>query len=355
MVLWPRVGNPCGARTEVESRDPMTLREALDQGILLLEKATVPSPRITAEVLLMHVAHCNRAHLYAHPERELTSSEWAQYGRCLSERLQGKPTQYITGHQEFWGMDFLVNPAVLIPRPETELVVEVSLDLARRNFGPAGDCHIADVGTGSGCIAVALASELPHARIYALDRSPEALETARQNAKRLGVEARITFLLTDLLEVAGSRKPAGEQRAASGEWNGQQEVGNSEEEPFTEAPLAEQRVPGSGSMHLPKLQIVVSNPPYVAERDRDNLEREVREFEPQSALFAGESGLDVYDKLIPQAAQVMGAGGYLVLELGYDSQEHVRSLLNTPEWDEVRWLPDLAGIVRVVSAQRTRE
>ena len=288
-------------------------------------------------------------------------------------------------------MDFLVNPAVLIPRPETELVVEVSLDLARRHFMSGGECRIADVGTGSGCIAVALARELPHARIYALDRSPQALETARQNAKRLGVEARITFLLSDLLEVPGDREQAGERRAASGEWNRERETGNreqgigdrksepkpqgsgllvangeqrkggkqriweSEQEPLARALPAERNVPVSASLHLPQLQMVVSNPPYVAERDRDDLKREVRDFEPQSALFAGELGRDVYDKLIPQAAEAMGPGGYLVLELGWNSQEHVRSLLNTPEWDKVRWLPDLAGIVRVVSARRTRE
>ena len=165
----------------------MQLKAALAEGIELLEKDCVPSPRLTAEVLLMHAAQCDRAHLHAYPERELSPSEWAHYGHCLNERLRGKPTQYITGRQEFWGMEFRVNPTVLIPRPETEHVVEAALDLARPHFPSDGDCRIADVGTGSGCIAVALASELPHAKLYALDHSPEALETARQNACRLGV------------------------------------------------------------------------------------------------------------------------------------------------------------------------
>src|SRR3989304_2128399 len=174
----------------------MRLKEALEQGVELLEKGGVPSPRITAEVLLLHAARCARAHLYAHPERELTEVEWIHFGRYLNERLEGKPTQYITGHQEFWGLDFLVNPSVLIPRPETELVVEAAIQLARQL--PSDSLTISDVGTGSGCIAIALAAELPQALIFALDQSAAALDTARANAQRLGVEQRITFLRSDL-------------------------------------------------------------------------------------------------------------------------------------------------------------
>ena len=287
----------------------MQLKDALAQGIELLEKASVPSPRLTAEVLLMHAVHCDRAHLHAHPERELSDSEWVHYGRYLNERLQGKPTQYITGRQEFWGMEFLVNPSVLIPRPETEHVVEAALELARAHFPPGGDCRIADVGTGSGCIAVALASELPHATIYALEQSPEALETARQNARWLGVKNQITFLQSDLLEIDS-----------------------------VEA--------------LPQLEMVACNPPYVAERDQSKVQAEVRNFEPHAAVFAGESGQEAYRKLIPQATRALRLGGYLVLELGYDAEERVRNLLPSSEWDEVRSWPDLAGIVRVVTARR---
>ena len=288
----------------------MQMKSALEQGIELLEKAGVPSPRMTAEVLLMHAARCNRAYLYAHPERELSEVEWIHYGRYLNERLEGKPTQYITGHQEFWGLDFLVNPSVLIPRPDTELVVGASLEMARQHFPEVAECNIADVGTGSGCIAVALAKELPQAKIFALDRSSAALETARDNAKRLGVEQRIEFLLSDLLS------------------------------------------PSSGEK-LPPLQMVVSNPPYVAERDRQNVIPEVRNFEPGGAVFAGESGGEVYIRLIPQAAQALSPGGYLVLELGYDAQGRVEGLLSPGVWEEVRWWPDLAGIVRVVTARRS--
>ena len=299
----------------------MQLKTALEQAIALLEKGGVPSPRLTAEVLLMHATHCDRAHLYAHGERELTEVEWIHYGRYLRERLDGKPTQYITGHQEFWGLDFLVNPSVLIPRPETEQVVETAVALAREHFPPDAELNIADVGTGSGCIAVALAKELPHARIYALDQSPQALDTARRNAARLGVEQRIVFTQSDLLELC------------SGE-------------------------------SLPPLEIIVSNPPYVSERDRATLMREVRDFEPPEALFAGESGNDVYARLIPQAARALLPGGFLVLELGIDSQEHAAALLSSPEgkkqwdkeqekqWENITWRRDLAGIVRVVSARR---
>jgi len=294
----------------------MRLKQALDQAIALLEKSSIPSPRLTAEVLLMHAARCDRAHLYGHAERELTEVEWIHYGRYLRERLDGKPTQYITGHQEFWGLDFLVNPSVLIPRPETEQVVETAVALARAHFPPGTELNIADVGTGSGCIAVALATELPHARIYALDQSPQALETARKNSARLGVEQRIVFSQSDLLELCSGPEPA---------------------------------------EGLPPLQMVISNPPYVSERDREKLMREVRDFEPPQALFAGESGSDVYGRLIPQAARSLALGGFLVLELGYDAQERVAAPLSSPEgekqWDNIEWRRDLAGIIRVVSAR----
>jgi release factor glutamine methyltransferase len=292
----------------------MRLKEALEQGVKLLEKGGVPSPRLNAEVLLMHAARCDRAHLFAHGERELTDSEWVHYGRYLKERLQGKPTQYITGHQEFWGLDFLVNPSVLIPRPETELVVEAALQIIRRHDSEdpeRTEWTIADVGAGSGCIGIALAKELPQARIIALDQSPQALDTARTNARRLSVEPRITFLLSDLL------------------------------------------VPCSGEP-LPPLQMIVSNPPYVSEQDRENVMPEVRNFEPPAAVFAGTSGLEIYSRLIPQAAQALPSGGYLVLELGYDVVEGVRGLLSPTHWDSLQWLPDLAGITRVVTARRVK-
>ena len=290
----------------------MRLQEAVKRGAELLEAGGVPSPRLNAEVLLMHAARCDRAHLYAHGERELNSSEWAHYSRYLKERMEGRPTQYITGHQEFWGLDLLVNPSVLIPRPETEVVVEVALEVLREKFPGGRGCTIADVGTGSGCIAIALATELPEARIIALEQSPEALETAKFNAARLSVESRIAFFPSDLLMIS------------------------------------------TGEL-LPALQMVVSNPPYVSTNDAANVMPEVSKYEPSAALFAGESGLEVYARLIPQAAETLPAGGALVLELGYDVEEEVRELLAGGEWEGIAWHQDLAGITRVVSARRARD
>ena len=287
----------------------MTLQTALKQGAKLLETGGVPSPRLNAEVLLMHAARCDRTHLYAHGERELTDSEWVHYGRYLKERLDGKPTQYITGHQEFWGLDFLVNPSVLIPRPETEVVVETALEMVREKSRDGRGCTVADVGTGSGCIAIALATGLPEARLLALDQSPEALETAKFNAARLSVESHITFLRSDLL------------RLSSGE-------------------------------PLPALQMVVSNPPYVSTQDAAHVMPEVSRYEPPAAVFAGESGLEAYARLIPQTAEALPAGGALVLELGYDVEEGVSRLLAGGEWGGIAWRQDLAGITRVVSARR---
>ena len=202
----------------------MQLRPALTAAIARLTAEHVPSPRLNAELLLMFTLSCDRAYLYAHPERELTSDEETRYDAALTERARGVPAQYITGHQEFWGMDLIVTPAVLIPRPETEHVVETVLELAaaraaerRKNAahgvsrgisaedGEAPEerkkapTRIADIGTGSGCIALALAKELPQAEIHATDISAAALEVARANAARHQLERRIQFHEADLL------------------------------------------------------------------------------------------------------------------------------------------------------------
>ncbi len=282
----------------------MQLRQALNSGIETLEAARVGSPRMNAEVLLMFVLACDRAYLYAHPERELTADETARYDEALAERSRGKPSQYITGHQEFWGMDLIVSPAVLIPRPETEHVVETVLGLARQGEAPAR-LRIVDVGTGSGCIALALARELPHAEMHALDISPAALEIARVNASRLGLAGRITFQESDLLEAL---PPA------------------------------------------PGFDVVVSNPPYVPEEHPEKVQREVREFEPRHAVFAGKQGLAVYERLIPQARQRLKPGGWLVVEIGYSIEDAVSALLS--DWNEIRVTRDLQGIPRVVAARK---
>src|SRR6266852_5501617 len=173
-----------------------TLDHSLRTGIETLTRAEVASPRLTTETLLMFVLHSDRAHLFAHPERILTADESSQWDAVLAQRVRGVPTQYITGHQEFWGMDLIVSPSVLIPRPETEHVVETVLELARSFSSP----RIVDVGTGSGCIALALAKELPNAGIYAVDISSAALEIARKNTARHGLQGRVRFHESDLLD-----------------------------------------------------------------------------------------------------------------------------------------------------------
>jgi len=281
------------------------LGEVLQYALQVLTAEQVPSPRMNAEVLLMFVLGVDRAYLYAHPEREVTADEQARYDEALRERATGKPSQYITGHQEFWGMDLIVTPAVLIPRPETEHVIETVLELARQY--PAKS--IVDVGTGSGCIALALARELPKAEITATDISPEALEVAQANAARHQLEKRISFVEADLLQKRDVASYVS-----------------------TEADL------------------VVSNPPYVSEEERDKVQREVRKFEPKVAVFGGAHGFDIYRRLIPQAKDALKPGGWLVMEIGFSQEREIRGLLSG--WSELRVTADLQGIPRVVAARK---
>lgn len=255
---------------------------------------------MNAELLAMFVLGCDRAYLYAHSERPLTRNEKASYDDALTERARGVPAQYITGHQEFWGMDVIVSPAVLIPRPETEHVIETMLQLARDR--PAN--NVVDVGTGSGCIALALAKEFPQARIHATEISVEALEIARANAARHQLEDRIQFHETDLL--------AGMEEGA--------------------------------------FDYVVSNPPYIGDWEVDSVEAQVRRFEPRRALFAGPSGLEVFARLIPEARRALQPGGWLIMEMGHSGRERVCELLK--DWEEIRITNDLQGIARVVAARR---
>jgi release factor glutamine methyltransferase len=286
------------------------LKPALTDAVARLSGEHIPSPRLNAETLLMFTLNCDRAYLFAHPERELTSDEESRYAAALEERARGVPAQYITGHQEFWGMDLIVTPAVLIPRPETELLVEAVLEVAtagepRAQAGPsgAGPLRIADVGTGSGAIALALARELPQAEIHATDVSSAALEIAGANAGRHQLSHRIHFLQTDLL--AGLSPP---------------------------------------------FDLIVSNAPYVAESEEDQVQLEVLKFEPRSAVFAGPLGTEVIQRLIPQSWEILRPGGWLVLEISGTIAESVRNLLR--RWDQVQVLPDLQSIPRVVRGRK---
>ncbi len=288
----------------------MPLREALQSAIARLTDEHVPSPRLNAETLLMFTLNCDRAHLYAHPERELTPEERSRYDEALAQRAKGVPAQYITGHQEFWGLDLIVSPAVLIPRPETEHLIETILPLAK----PLKSPMIVDVGTGSGAIALALAKELPHAEIHATDNSPAALEIAEANAARLQLEFR-----------KSNHQPA-ERRLI-----------------FHDTDLLHGLAAGT-------FDFVVSNPPYVGLCEEDEVQLEVRKFEPRNAVFAGPTGLEVIEKLIPAAREVLKPGGYLVMEISGTIAEGVRTLLR--DWEDITVTNDLQGIPRVASARK---
>jgi release factor glutamine methyltransferase len=258
---------------------------------------------MNAELLLMFALGRDRAYLYGHPEQELTIEEQTRYAEALEQRSRGIPAQYITGHQEFWGMDLIVSPAVLIPRPETEHMIETVLARVRQAPSPA-KLRIIDVGTGSGCIALALAKELPDADIHATDISPTALDIARANAARHQLTSQIQFHEADLLE--------GIQRES--------------------------------------FDFVVSNPPYVGESEEDQVQLEVRKFEPRQAVFAGPTGLEVIERLIPQAHEVLKPGGWLMIEMSGTIADRVRNTLN--DWREYQITNDLQGIPRVASAQK---
>jgi release factor glutamine methyltransferase len=315
----------------------MDIRTALKLGIAQLRAASVSSHTLAAELLLLYATGRTRTSLYAHPEDQLSDSEFQVYFSLIERRAEGVPTQHLTSKQEFWGLEFEVTPDVLIPRPETEHVIEVALDrLALRDLrmknsqNMAGEClAIADIGTGSGCIAIALGKELPAAEIYALDISPVALAVAQRNAERLGLAERIQFLESDLLDKLSA---FGARHAAP--------------------PLGKHSFSGSG--HLTQLfDLIVSNLPYIGRREVATLAREVRDHEPAVALFGGEEGYELYGSLIKQSAKHLKAGGILVLELGHDSLPAVQPLLDTATWANVGVTNDLAGIPRVLAAERT--
>lgn len=275
----------------------MTLQTALQQGTELLEKQGITVPRLTAEVLLCHALRCERSYLYAHSQDELTENGWIHYGRYLNERLKGKPTQYITKKQEFYGRDFRVTPDVLIPRPETEHLVEAAVS----SIKSSGPTKIIDVGTGSGAIAVSIALETG-LRLIACDISTAALGVAENNRARYG--APVAFFAGDLLSAVA---------------------------------------PGS-------IDLLVSNPPYVPGADSANMQQEVRDWEPHVALFAGETGLEIYLRLIQQAQAAVKQGGQLMMELGYQSLGGVREML-AQAWTDIDVVHDLAGWPRVITAK----
>jgi len=272
------------------------IRAAITQGAELLEHHGVGDARLTAQVLLAHALNRDRTYLYTYPERELSTVEWIHYGRYLHERLNGKPVQHILKSAEFYGRRIRVTPDVLIPRPETEHVVERALALA------PGARRIADVCTGSGILAITLALELKPEATVASDISAPALEVARANAAAL--DAKVDFVHCDLLESL----------------NG----------PF---------------------DLIVANPPYIPSSVIDTLDAEVRDHDPRLALNGGPDGLDLYRRLIPQAWARLAPGGWLIMEIGCDQGASIQAIFDAG-WSELNVTNDLAGHPRVLEARR---
>jgi release factor glutamine methyltransferase len=294
--------------------DRPTLRFALDEAQkVLAEGSHRERARRDTETLLLHALRknapeTNLAWLIAHDGEPLAPDAADAFCNLVERRLFDEPMQYIIGEAEFYGLPFYVNRDVLIPRPETEHLVEKAIAQAPklRLTGAHPVLRIVDVGTGSGAIAVALAYALPFAETTAIDISAAALDVARGNAARIGFAGRMRFLVGDLLEPV-----AGEQ-----------------------------------------FDMVVSNPPYVPESDRATLDVEVRDYEPAQALFAGQDGLAIYRRLIPAAFGALVPGGYVLLEIGYGQQEPIHALLKKEGFTGIEFFGDLQGIPRVAMAQR---
>jgi len=319
-----RQENPFESPAQGSAARDFDIRAALKEGIARLRAAKAPSYTLAAELLLIHSLGCDRTWLYTHPEALLDPATAEKFFALVARRAAGEPTQYLTGKQEFWGLEFEVTPAVLIPRPETEHLVEVALErLGPRGIkirldtgAPSPQLRIADMGTGSGCLAIALAHELPHADVVATDISAAALDVARRNAARHHVAGRVHFVQTNMLDALIPQSPSAARES-----------------------------------HL--FDVIVSNPPYVALEDAATLPREVREHEPHAALFGGRTGVEMYARLIEQAGALLREGGILVVELGYGCADAVLKIVReTPGWVNISVTNDLAGIPRVLAAEK---
>ena len=284
--------------------ESMTVGDAIDWGADILDESdeSGSNSREDSMLLLRHVLGIQPAEMHAYRERPLTGLQTEAFNALIQQRAHGTPIQHLTGEQEFFGLPFFVTSDVLIPRPETEHLVEAAI--ARLQHHPAP--RIADVGTGSGAIAVALAHALPHAEVIALDISPAALGVAMRNAQRNHVAHRIRFVESDLLA------------AIQGE----------------------------------SFDAIVSNPPYIAFSERPTLPVEVREYEPALALFAGPTGLEFYQRLIPAAHLLLVPAGWLIMEIGHGQRDAVRALLEHQAWDAIEFIPDLQSIPRVAIARK---
>ncbi|WP_282938730.1 peptide chain release factor N(5)-glutamine methyltransferase [Paenibacillus sp. RC67] len=289
----------------------LTIREAYVEASSFLQGYDVSEASNCAELLIQHLLGWNRSEMLFRWHEMFPVELEKQWHELLERKAAGEPVQYIIGEQDFYGLTFKVTPAVLIPRPETELLVEQMVLLGSRLW-PGKDAAplVADIGAGSGAIAVTLAAQCPHWRLMSSDISPTALMVARENAERLGVGERVTFLEGDLLE-----------------------------------PYIEQQL---------RIDAVVSNPPYIPEEDEAGLQPEVRLYEPASALYGGQDGLVLYRRLIAQLGELVKMPSLVGLEVGMGQAEAVsRMLAEAAEWDEIRIVPDLAGIGRHVMAWKS--
>ncbi len=275
----------------------MRIREALFESVRRLRSSGVAVPEMTARVLLSDVLGQDQAWLEAHSEEAVGPGQLERFRSALRARADGVPLQYIRGVQEFFGLEFAVTPAVLIPRPETEHLVEAALQRIR-----PGD-RVVDIGTGSGAIAVSLALNAPSAKVLASDISLDALAVASRNAARLGAEVR--FLAADAAYALASTT----------------------------------------------VEMVVTNPPYVPRADACGLQKELYH-EPAVALYGGEDGLEVFERIARSAWEALRRGGWLLAEIGFGSRDAVRRLLRSRGWEQPAFLSDLAGIDRVVITRR---
>lgn len=282
----------------------MTIRKAIREAGSRFGQKGYSTPGLDAEVLLAHCLGVDRAVLFRDPDRPLTPRERQTFEDLTGRRLRGEPVAYIVGRKEFWSLDFKVGPGVLVPRPETEILVQTVLETAAR-LGKAA-LRILEVGTGSGAVSVALARELESARIVSTDLSPEALKVARENAASHAVADRIFFIAGNLLG------------------------------PFHGA-----------------FDMILSNPPYLSESEYENLPGEMRRFEPKSALVAGPEGTEFHRAMIRHAEGLLANGGWLFLEIGFGQKGAVRDLIvRSGGYDSVRFTRDYAGIDRVAAARR---
>lgn len=283
----------------------ITIAQSLAEAVVVMREGGVSDARRDAATLLAHVIKRDRVYLITRADEELTGEQLAQFRAHVGRRAMGEPVQYITGRQEFYGLDFVVTPDVLIPRPETELLVETALALLQGRSAPL----VCDVGTGSGCIPIALLHERSDARSVAIDLSPAALHVAARNAARHGVNERLTLIAANCFAAL--------------------------------APAAA------------RFQLIASNPPYIAEKDLPTLQSEVRDYEPRMALTPGGDGLAVIRRLLTDAPQFLLPGGHLVFEIGFDQHERVAELIDARVWTLLDIHQDLQGIPRIVALRKS--